>query len=148
MTARALLGRCVVVRDGQVVGRGGNRTNETRNVSLSRGRERHAPLASRTSHRTLTELQNPLESSAPSQGTRHAEFEAIDGILAAAGGDVSAAGFDRCELYVTVEPCIMCAGALSLLRFKQVYFGCGNDRCVGALSDTTLPICQSLLPLP
>ncbi len=26
----------------------------------------------------------------------------------------------RCTLYVTVEPCIMCSGALSLLGFRQV----------------------------
>jgi tRNA(Arg) A34 adenosine deaminase TadA len=37
----------------------------------------------------------------------------------------------RCTLYVTVEPCIMCAGALSILRFKEVVFGCGNDRFGG-----------------
>lgn len=36
-----------------------------------------------------------------------------------------------CQLFVTVEPCIMCAGALALLGFGQVYFGCGNDRFGG-----------------
>jgi tRNA(Arg) A34 adenosine deaminase TadA len=37
----------------------------------------------------------------------------------------------RCELYVTCEPCIMCAAALSLLRFRRVVFGCANDRFGG-----------------
>jgi tRNA(Arg) A34 adenosine deaminase TadA len=37
----------------------------------------------------------------------------------------------RCELYVTCEPCIMCAAALSLLRFARVTFGCPNDKFGG-----------------
>ena len=40
-------------------------------------------------------------------------------------------GFDRCALYVTCEPCIMCAGALSLLGFERVYYGCANDKFGG-----------------
>ncbi|PNW74793.1 hypothetical protein CHLRE_12g509600v5 [Chlamydomonas reinhardtii] len=59
-------------------------------------------------------------------------------MLEASGGSTTGAGFDRCELYVTVEPCIMCAGALSLLGFRQVYYGCGNDRFGG---------CGSILPV-
>ena len=88
---------CVVVRDGEVIATGSNRTNELRN------------------------------------GTRHAEFEAIDAILARpeVNNDASAAGFDRCDLYVTCEPCIMCAGALSLLGFRSVTFGCGTDKFGG-----------------
>jgi tRNA(adenine34) deaminase len=30
---------------------------------------------------------------------------------------------EECELYVTLEPCIMCAGSLILSRIKKVYFG-------------------------
>ena len=52
-------------------------------------------------------------------GTRHAEFEAIDALLKRHGGDPRAVGFDRCDLYVTCEPCIMCAGALSVLGFGR-----------------------------
>ena len=37
----------------------------------------------------------------------------------------------RCDLYVTCEPCIMCAGALSLLGIHRVVFGCKNDRFGG-----------------
>ena len=37
----------------------------------------------------------------------------------------------RAELYVTCEPCIMCAAALSLLRLRRVVFGCANDRFGG-----------------
>lgn len=41
------------------------------------------------------------------------------------------ADFPSCTLYVTCEPCIMCAGALSLLGFKEVIFGCRNDKFGG-----------------
>lgn len=34
-------------------------------------------------------------------------------------------------LYVTVEPCIMCASALRQMGIENVYFGCGNDRFGG-----------------
>jgi tRNA(Arg) A34 adenosine deaminase TadA len=36
-----------------------------------------------------------------------------------------------CELYVTCEPCIMCAAALALLRLRRVVFGCANERFGG-----------------
>jgi len=39
--------------------------------------------------------------------------------------------FEQCILFVTCEPCIMCAYALSLVKIKQVYFGCENDRFGG-----------------
>lgn len=39
--------------------------------------------------------------------------------------------FAECDLYVTVEPCVMCAAALRLLRFRRVFYGCGNDRFGG-----------------
>ncbi len=105
---------CVIVRDGAVVATGSNTPNVTRNVCLCH------TLPLRSSH-SLTLRQ----------ATRHAELEAIDALLDSVGGDVDAARFSECELYVTVEPCIMCAGALSLLRFRRVVYGCANDRFGG-----------------
>ena len=64
-------------------------------------------------------------------GCRHAEFQAIDELIAASGGDMSQADLKNCCLYVTVEPCIMCAGALSLVGMGRVVFGCGNDKFGG-----------------
>ncbi|BFZ61502.1 tRNA(adenine34) deaminase [Saitoella coloradoensis] len=61
-------------------------------------------------------------------GTRHAEFIGIDAILAL-GHPPSI--FEEIDLYVTVEPCVMCASALRQLRIRRVYFGCGNDRFGG-----------------
>ncbi|KAG0627589.1 hypothetical protein M758_2G212900 [Ceratodon purpureus] len=72
------------------------------------------------------------------EATRHAEMEAIDMVLClwqqsstAHSDSVSTGGFQQCDLYVTCEPCIMCASALSLLGFREVYYGCGNDRFGG-----------------
>ena len=39
--------------------------------------------------------------------------------------------FKETDLYVTVEPCIMCASALRQLHIRHVYYGCSNDRFGG-----------------
>ncbi|KAI9018384.1 cytidine deaminase-like protein, partial [Hyaloraphidium curvatum] len=56
-------------------------------------------------------------------GTAHAEFVAINSL--------EPRDFTDCELYVTVEPCIMCASALRQLRFRNVFFGCWNEKFGG-----------------
>ncbi len=33
-----------------------------------------------------------------------------------------------CDLYVTLEPCTMCAGAISLARIRRLYFGAGDEK--------------------
>lgn len=58
-------------------------------------------------------------------GTQHAEFLAAKP-LTEAGVD-----FSKLTLYVTVEPCIMCALFLRQLGIRKVYYGCGNDRFGG-----------------
>ena len=35
------------------------------------------------------------------------------------------------SLYVNVEPCIMCAAAITNLRVKEVYYGCQNEKFGG-----------------
>lgn len=39
--------------------------------------------------------------------------------------------FNNCVLFVSCEPCIMCAHAISLVKIKKVYFGCENDKFGG-----------------
>ncbi|KAL1701066.1 cytidine deaminase-like protein [Schizophyllum commune] len=65
--------------------------------------------------------------------TRHAELEAIDRILAdkTLTPEMREYPLDTTTLYVTVEPCIMCASALRQLGIKEVFYGCGNDRFGG-----------------
>ena len=35
---------------------------------------------------------------------------------------------EGCELYVTIEPCVMCAGAIIQSRIKKVYYGATDDK--------------------
>ena len=65
--------------------------------------------------------------------TAHAEALAIRA-AARALGDWR---LDRCTLYVTLEPCAMCAGAIVLARVPQVVFGAWDDKAgmVGSVGD-------------
>lgn len=38
---------------------------------------------------------------------------------------------DDCDMYVTLEPCAMCAGAISLARIKRLYFGAQDKKSGG-----------------
>ena len=87
---------CVIVRDGQVVGRGRNRREE-----------KHATAS-------------------------HAEMEAI----AQANEALGSWRLDDCELYVTLEPCPMCAGAILNARIRRVWYG-ARDRAFGACGGVT-----------
>jgi len=51
--------------------------------------------------------------------TAHAEMLAIT----AASNHLHSKLLDECDLYVTVEPCLMCSGAIVLSRIKNLYFG-------------------------
>ena len=79
---------CVVVRDGEVVARAGNRT-----------------LADK-------------------DPTGHAELLAIRQAAAALGSE----RLSDCDLYVTLEPCAMCAAAMSFARIRRLYFGAGDPK--------------------
>ena len=61
------------------------------------------------------------------KGTRHAELVALESILQTHPPSV----LQKTDLYVTVEPCIMCASALRQLQIRAVYFGCGNEKFGG-----------------
>lgn len=61
-------------------------------------------------------------------GSSHAEMNAIQ---TAIEDGVDPRAFYDSELFVTCEPCIMCAAALSRLGVKRVVFGCLNERFGG-----------------
>lgn len=82
---------CVVVRDGAVAATGSNKTNESRNVRRECAFGQAAQLVSEAVPSQPTPPLPPLHL----QGTRHAEFVAIDQLLAEAGGDAAAARFDK-----------------------------------------------------
>lgn len=80
---------CVIVRNGQIVGRGRNR-RETEKTALG-----------------------------------HAELEAIADACKTLGGW----RLWECTLYVTLEPCPMCAGAIINARIPRVVYGAADSKC-------------------
>ncbi|MBK5961423.1 tRNA-specific adenosine deaminase [Rhodoplanes elegans] len=79
---------CVIVRDGAVVARAGNRT-----------------LADR-------------------DPTAHAEMLAIRAACATLGSE----RLPDCDLYVTLEPCPMCAAAISFSRIRRLYYAATDPK--------------------
>ncbi len=79
---------CVIVRDGAVIARAGNRTVTE-----------HDPTA-------------------------HAELVAIRQAAAKLGSE----RLDDCDLYVTLEPCAMCAGAVAFARIRRLYYGAADPK--------------------
>ena len=63
--------------------------------------------------------------------TYHAEVLAID----KACKKLKSWRLDECEMYVTLEPCIMCAGAITNARLKKVYFGAYERKSGAVLSN-------------
>jgi tRNA(adenine34) deaminase len=78
----------VIVREGAVLARAGNRTLRDRDP------------------------------------TAHAEMVAIRAAAAAIGSE----RLTDCDLYVTLEPCAMCAAALSFARIRRLYFGAADPK--------------------
>ena len=71
-------------------------------------------------NRTL-ELKDP---------TAHAEMLAIR----AAALAISSERLIDCDLYVTLEPCAMCAAAISFARLRRIYFAAGDEK-MGAVEN-------------
>jgi tRNA(adenine34) deaminase len=88
----------LVVRDGQVLGRGRNRVEGQRDA------------------------------------TAHAEILA----LGAASGAAGQWRLDGATLYVTLEPCTMCAGAMLLSRVSRLVFGAHDPRAGAVVSTARL----------
>ena len=56
--------------------------------------------------------------------TAHAEIDALRAAAAALG----TSRLDGCDLWVTLEPCAMCAGAIALARISRLYFGAPDPK--------------------
>lgn len=63
--------------------------------------------------------------------TSHAEIEAIR----KANKKLNSWRLDDCDIYITLEPCIMCSGAIIQSRIKKIYYG-ANDYKGGALGSS------------
>jgi len=62
--------------------------------------------------------------------TSHSEIVAIR----RAAKKLNSHRLDDCDIYVTLEPCAMCASAISLARIKRVYYG-APDKKFGAIDN-------------
>ncbi|KAF3703185.1 tRNA-specific adenosine deaminase 2 [Channa argus] len=101
---------CLMVYNDEVVGKGRNEVNETKNA------------------------------------TRHAELVSLDQLMDwchRSNLDVRSV-CKQTALYVTVEPCIMCAAALRLLNIPVVVYGCRNERFGGC--GSVLDVSSANLP--
>ena len=80
-------------------------------------------IVARAANRTITDLDP----------TAHAEARA----LRAAGQEIRDWRLGGCTLYVTLEPCAMCAGAIVLARLDRLVFGAWDEKAgmVGSLGD-------------
>lgn len=56
--------------------------------------------------------------------TAHAEMQAITSASSALGGKY----LTDCTLYVTVEPCVMCAGAIGWAQVRRVVYGAADEK--------------------
>ena len=77
-------------------------------------------ILARAGNRTL-ELKDP---------TAHAEMLAIRAAAAMLGSE----RLIDCDLYVTLEPCAMCAAAISFARIRRLYFAAADEK-MGAIDN-------------
>lgn len=56
--------------------------------------------------------------------TAHAEMQAITAAASTLGGKY----LNECTLYVTVEPCVMCAGAIAWAQMGRLVFGAEDEK--------------------
>ncbi|SFT63768.1 tRNA(adenine34) deaminase [Lishizhenia tianjinensis] len=66
--------------------------------------------------------------------TAHAEMQAITAAANHLGGKY----LIDCTLYVTLEPCVMCAGALSWAQISKIVYGASDDKRGAGRFDTSL----------
>ncbi|KAJ1987644.1 tRNA(adenine34) deaminase [Dimargaris cristalligena] len=139
---------CVFVHHKTIIGRGRNYTNQTLNAT------RHAELVAIDRILGLDSAPTGVPRLAPegkkvapplTAGLHHrpATVEADKGTAESIDTDTFASSstclpptysadvFTETDLFVTVEPCVMCASALRQIGIRTVYFGCRNERFGG-----------------
>lgn len=74
----------------------------------------------------------------------HAEILAIDAACKALGGW----RLHECDLYVTLEPCVMCSGAIVQARIKNLYYGADDPKGGAVSSIAQIPSLDKLCHRP
>ncbi|WKT48032.1 Cytidine and deoxycytidylate deaminase domain [Fusarium oxysporum f. sp. vasinfectum] len=139
---------CVLVHDGKVIARGMNATNVTRNGT------RHAEFMALGALLSYPPKNGPrttyLKPKPENQSAEASDTSSVESGPADEGNEDGSKGHlypygQKCHpdarvdrsiiresiLYVTVEPCVMCASLLRQLGIKKVYFGAVNDKFGG-----------------
>ncbi|KAF5631371.1 TAD2-tRNA-specific adenosine deaminase 2 [Fusarium tjaetaba] len=139
---------CVLVHDGKVIARGMNATNVTRNGT------RHAEFMALGALLSYPPKNGPrttyLKPKPENQSPEASDASSVESSPADEGNEDGSKGHlypygQKCHpdarvdrsiirestLYVTVEPCVMCASLLRQLGIKKVYFGAVNDKFGG-----------------
>ena len=87
----------------------------------------------------IAETRNAMRGS--NDPTAHAEMEAVR----AAAERLGTSRLDQCTLWVTLEPCAMCAAALSIARIKELRFGAEDPKGGGVIHGARIfaqPTCH------
>ena len=87
----------------------------------------------------IVESRNAMRAS--NDPTAHAEMEAIR----AAAAKLGTSRLDECTLWVTLEPCAMCAAAISVARVKALRFGAEDPKGGGVVHGARIfaqPTCH------
>jgi len=87
----------------------------------------------------VAERRNAMRGS--NDPTAHAEMEAIR----AAANELGTSRLDECTLWVTLEPCAMCAAAVSVARIKALRFGAEDPKGGGVIHGARIfaqPTCH------
>src|SRR5689334_5061719 len=87
----------------------------------------------------VAETRNGMRGS--NDPTAHAEMEAIR----AAAAKLGTSRLDECTIWVTLEPCAMCAAAIGLARFKELRFAAEDPKGGGVIHGArifTQPTCH------
>jgi tRNA(adenine34) deaminase len=99
-------------------------------MRLALDQARQAALCGEVPVGAVVTLERKIIAAAPnrmltdSDPTAHAEMAA----LRAAGSVLGSSRLDRCDLWVTLEPCAMCAGAIALARVRRLYFAAPDPK--------------------
>jgi tRNA(Arg) A34 adenosine deaminase TadA len=142
----------VLVYKGRVIARGMNATNVTRNGTrhaelmaisalLSYSPDSDLEAAKSSSQEKVAAVKMPLgdvtNTVQPTETSTWGDVDPKDGHLYPYGQKlhpsprVDSSVITESTLYVTVEPCVMCASLLRQLKIKKVYFGAVNDKFGG-----------------
>lgn len=126
---------CVLVYNNKIIGQGRNRTNELKNAT------RHAELEaidqaiewlkSNVSQIKL-ELNDKSDNKLNKDNNINDNCKLVNDMNKQLNLEIDLKLiWSLIDLYVTVEPCIMCARILRSLNIRTVYYGCSNERFGG-----------------